>query len=73
MELTTGQGGTVKTVELWNPVDLGCLAVYAAQASLVGTLKENATQAKVPAGRLDTRDASCETGPPFRRGLRRTS
>ena len=49
--------GTVKTVVLWNPVDLGYLAVYVAQASLAGTLKDNATQAKVPAGRLGTRDA----------------
>src|SRR5467141_985467 len=48
--------GTVKTVVLWNPVDLGYLAVYAAQASLAGTLKDNATQAKVSAGRLGTRD-----------------
>jgi rhamnose transport system substrate-binding protein len=48
---------TVKTVVLWNPVDFGYLAVYAAQASLAGTLKDNATQAKVPAGRLGTRDA----------------
>jgi rhamnose transport system substrate-binding protein len=49
--------GTVKTVVLWNPVDLGYLAVYAAQASLAGTLEDNATQARVPAGRLGTRDA----------------
>jgi rhamnose transport system substrate-binding protein len=49
--------GTVKTVVLWNPVDLGYLAVYAAHASLVGTLKDNTTQAKLPAGRLGTRDA----------------
>src|SRR5213594_3395496 len=49
--------GTVKTVVLWNPVDLGYLAVYVAQASLAGTLKDNATRAKVPAGRLGTRDA----------------
>ena len=47
--------GTVKTVVLWNPVDLGYLAVYVAQASLAGTLKDNARQAKV--GRLGTRDA----------------
>jgi rhamnose transport system substrate-binding protein len=38
--------GTVKTVVLWNPVDLGYLAVYAAQASLAGTLGDNATQAR---------------------------
>jgi len=50
--------GTVKTVVLWNPVDLGYLAVYVAQASLAGTLKDNATQAQVPAGRLGTRDAA---------------
>jgi rhamnose transport system substrate-binding protein len=49
--------GTVKTVVLWNPVDLGYLAVYAAQASLTGTLNDNATEAKLPAGRLGTRDA----------------
>jgi rhamnose transport system substrate-binding protein len=49
--------GTVKTVVLWNPVDLGYLAVYAAQASLAGTLKDDATHAKLPAGRLGTRDA----------------
>jgi len=49
--------GTVKTVVLWNPVDLGYLAVYAAQASLAGALKDNATEAKLPAGRLGTRDA----------------
>ncbi len=49
--------GTVKTFVLWNPVDLGYLAVYVAQASLAGTLKDNATEAKVPAGRLGTRDA----------------
>jgi rhamnose transport system substrate-binding protein len=49
--------GTVKTVVLWNPVDLGYLAVYTAHASLAGTLKDNATQAQVPAGRLGTRDA----------------
>jgi len=49
--------GSVKTVVLWNPVDLGYLAVYAAQASLAGTLKDNASQAKLPAGRLGTRDA----------------
>jgi rhamnose transport system substrate-binding protein len=48
---------TVMTVVLWNPVDLGYLAVYAAQASLAGTLKDRATQAKVSAGRLGTRDA----------------
>jgi rhamnose transport system substrate-binding protein len=49
--------GTVKTVVLWNPVDLGYLALYAAQASLAGTLTDNATQAKVPAGRLGMLDA----------------
>src|SRR5258708_38208834 len=49
--------GTVKTVVLWNPVDLGYLAVYAARASLAGTLKDGATQAKLQSGRLGTRDA----------------
>lgn len=49
--------GTVKTVVLWNTVDLGYLAVYAAQASLAGILEDNATQGKLAAGRLGTRDA----------------
>lgn len=49
--------GTVKTVVLWNPVGLGYLAVYVAQASLAGTLNGNGTLAKVRAGRLGTRDA----------------
>ena len=38
-------------------VDSGYLAVYAAQASLAGTHRDNATQAKVSARRLGTRDA----------------
>jgi hypothetical protein len=42
--------GAVKTVVLWNPVDLGYLAVYAAQASLAGTLKDNAVASQA-AGR----------------------
>jgi rhamnose transport system substrate-binding protein len=50
--------GTVQTVVLWNPIDLGYLAVYAAQASVVGVLKDNATAATMPAGRLGTRDAA---------------
>jgi rhamnose transport system substrate-binding protein len=49
--------GTVKTVMLWNPVDLGYLTVYAAQANVAGTLKDDATQTKAPVGRLGTRDA----------------
>jgi rhamnose transport system substrate-binding protein len=49
--------GTVKTVVLWNPVDLGYLAVYVAQASLAGILNGNGTLANVPAGRLGTRQA----------------
>lgn len=52
--------GTVKTVVLWNPVDLGYLAVYVAQATVAGTLKEGAKQATVNAGRLGTRNAVAE-------------
>jgi hypothetical protein len=36
---------------------VGYLAVYAAQASLAATLKDNATEAKLPAGRLSQRKA----------------
>lgn len=42
--------GTVKTVILWNPVDLGYLTVYVAKAIAEGTLKPGVTQ--IEAGRL---------------------
>ncbi len=42
--------GTVKTVILWNPVDLGYLTVYVAKAVAVGTLKPGAKE--IEAGRL---------------------
>jgi rhamnose transport system substrate-binding protein len=48
--------GTVKTVVLWNPVDLGYLAVYVAQASVAKMLKDTGKQT-VRAGRLGTREA----------------
>ncbi len=44
------KNGTVKTVILWNPVDLGYLAVYVARAVAKGELKPGATSIK--AGRL---------------------
>lgn len=46
------ESGTVKTVILWNPVDLGYLTVYAARAVQEGTLKPGATEFE--AGRLGT-------------------
>lgn len=46
------ESGTVKTVILWNPVDLGYLAVHVAKAVKEGTLKPGAT--KFQAGRLGT-------------------
>lgn len=42
--------GTVKTVILWNPVDLGYLTVYVAKAVAEGTLKPGDTE--IEAGRL---------------------
>ncbi len=42
--------GTVKTVILWNPVDLGYLTVYVAKAVAEGALKPGASQ--IEAGRL---------------------
>ena len=44
------ESGTVKTVVLWNPVDLGYLTVYVAKALADGTLTAGLT--KLPAGRL---------------------
>ena len=45
--------GTVRTVVLWNTVDLGYLTVYVAEALATGTLKEGATS--MEAGRLGER------------------
>ena len=42
--------GTVKTVVLWNTVDLGYLTIYVAEALATGKLKEGATT--FSAGRL---------------------
>lgn len=44
------ENGTVKTVVLWNPVDLGYLTIYAAKALCDGTLRPGATA--LTAGRL---------------------
>lgn len=44
------KSGTVKTVILWNPVDLGYLTIEAAKAVADGTLKPGATE--LDAGRL---------------------
>lgn len=44
--------GTVKTVILWNPVDLGYLTIAAAKALMTGELTPGAT--KLAAGRLGT-------------------
>ncbi len=45
--------GTVKTVVLWNPVDLGYLTIYAAKALCDGSLKPGATS--IDAGRLGSK------------------
>ena len=52
--------GTVKTVVLWNPVDLGYLAIYVAHATITGALKEGMAKQSVPAGRLGTREATAQ-------------
>jgi rhamnose transport system substrate-binding protein len=49
--------GTVKTVVLWNPVDLGYLAVYVAHATVTGALKEGVARQSIRAGRLGNREA----------------
>lgn len=59
--------GVVRTVVLWNAVDLGYLTVYAARALVDGTLKPGTTSIK--AGRLGTRTVSGDQvllGPPMR-------
>ena len=44
------ESGVVKTVVLWNPVDLGYLTIYAAQALVEGTLRPGVDH--ISAGRL---------------------
>ncbi|GBC99057.1 Autoinducer 2-binding protein LsrB [bacterium HR17] len=59
--------GTVKTVILWNPVDLGYLTVYAARAICDGTLKRGVKA--LPAGRLGKRQVRGDEillGPPLK-------
>jgi ABC-type sugar transport system substrate-binding protein len=46
------KSGTVKTVILWNPVDLGYLTIYVAKAVWEGTLRPGAGEFR--AGRLGT-------------------
>jgi rhamnose transport system substrate-binding protein len=59
--------GTVKTVILWNPVDLGYLTVYAARALCDGTLKRGVRF--LSAGRLGKREVRGDEvllGPPMK-------
>jgi multiple sugar transport system substrate-binding protein len=59
--------GTVTTVVLWNPVDLGYLGVYAAHAILVGELEPGDTS--VEAGHLGSKEISGDEillGPAYR-------
>jgi rhamnose transport system substrate-binding protein len=61
------KNGTVKTVILWNPVDLGYLAVHVARAVAKGELKAGATSIK--AGRLGEKQIQADQvmlGPPLR-------
>jgi ABC-type sugar transport system substrate-binding protein len=59
--------GTVKTVILWNPVDLGYLTVYTAKALCDGTLKRGSKF--IIAGRLGKREVRGDEvllGPPMK-------
>ncbi|MFN3421656.1 MAG: substrate-binding domain-containing protein [Armatimonadota bacterium] len=59
--------GTVKTVILWNPVDLGYLTVYTARALCDGTLKRG--DKFIVAGRLGKREVRGDEvllGPPMK-------
>jgi rhamnose transport system substrate-binding protein len=59
--------GTVKTVILWNPVDLGYLTVYAAHAIATGKLKPG--DKSLEAGRLGKKEIAGDQillGPPMR-------
>jgi ABC-type sugar transport system substrate-binding protein len=61
------ENGVVRTVILWNPVDLGYLSVYVARALVKGELKPGATS--ITAGRLGTKEIQGDQvmlGPPMR-------
>lgn len=61
------KNGTVKTVILWNPVDLGYLTIYVARAVARGELKAGATQ--IHAGRLGDKPIQGDQvllGPPMK-------
>lgn len=58
--------GTVKTVVLWNPVELGYLTIYVAHAVAEGTLKPGDTS--IEAGRLGAKEVKGDQvllGPPM--------
>jgi ABC-type sugar transport system substrate-binding protein len=58
--------GTVKTVILWNPVDLGYLTVYAARALCDGTLKKGSKYIQTKKlGRREVRGDEVLLGPPM--------
>jgi rhamnose transport system substrate-binding protein len=61
------KNGTVKTVILWNPVDLGYLTIYVARAVARGELKPGAT--RIHAGRLGDKPIEGDQvllGPPMK-------
>ncbi|GIV83166.1 MAG: rhamnose ABC transporter substrate-binding protein [Candidatus Roseilinea sp.] len=58
--------GCVKSVVLWNPIDLGYAAVYAARAIADGELKPGATSLKAGRlGELKINGSEILLGPPF--------
>lgn len=58
--------GCVKSVILWNPIDLGYAAVYAARAIADGELKPGATSLKAGRlGELKVNGSEILLGPPF--------
>jgi hypothetical protein len=61
------KSGCVRSVVLWNPVDLGYAAVYVMRAAVDGTLKPGDTE--VEAGKLGTlpviNGSEILLGPPF--------
>ncbi len=58
--------GCVKSVVLWNPIDLGYAAVYAARALADGELKPGDTKLKAGRlGELEIKGSEILLGPPF--------
>ena len=58
--------GTVKTVILWSPIDLGYLTVYVADLTIKGQMPTNGTINAGRLGKIQVKNHEVLLGPPMR-------